>query len=149
MTEELVKNLINNPALSGFSARSTVSVDKISYAIAKSELSYEIKREHIDEALSFLKYKLEFFNSLNIITPTINITPKTKEEKELEVKEMIMKLFEEKETTIKEIHSQVSPILVRQYSLRTIKRYVDDMVVEEKFVVERISNDKYKFGKYS
>jgi len=120
------------------STRIPISLEKYAKAIACSKLKTNVEKEDIDEAFSFLNYKLDFLSNYKM---TDNDLDKRSTGK-IKRKEMIKEKFAGSEFTKKEIiiyfESQVMYV-----NSRTIDRDIQELLKSE--VIKRLERGKYKF----
>lgn len=118
------------------------SIEKVSKAICASKLKDTISIEDIDEALTFIEYKLQFLSKLDLLN-TANWDQKSiTDEKKDERKIAIQAEFTGKDFTINE----VSEFIQKQPDLcikgRTTRRDINEMIASG--IVKKVKHNEYK-----
>jgi DNA repair photolyase len=103
--------------------RLQISVEKYAKAIACAETSLKVTKEHIDEAFSFIQYKLEFLSKIDIIE-----VPDYRGDNDKAARsQQILSNFSGKKVKVKDVCDSINSVSTKKVSQKTIQRDIEDL----------------------
>ena len=127
--------MIGDYHLSDMLTRLANSIKKYAKAIACSNCSLTVRREDVDEAFSFIDYKMQFL---------VNSTPKEEHSKLGKVEKRYQKLVEKysnRHLSITEIANEYNNQETENVNRKTIERTVNQLIKDG--MAEKVKNNKY------
>lgn len=134
--KESISNTIDDDVLASMLGRLPRSIKKISRALACSELTNTVTREHIDKAFEIAYDKFDFVKGYNASNSETEQTL-SKGEKRIQ---LITELFDGIEVTFIDIHEELSDHLDEMVSERTIRRDIKDMMKDDSYDIKKIGD---------
>ncbi|MBX3006942.1 MAG: hypothetical protein KF816_02840 [Melioribacteraceae bacterium] len=125
----------------GMLTRMLNSIEKMAKAICASKLKDTLSTGDIDEAFTFINYKLEFLSNFDVVVGLDE--KKDNPSKKDQRKSIITEEFSGKNFTIKEVKDFVIPKSGMVIDGRTIKRDIDEMIASDQIV--KVKHNKYQF----